>query len=115
MQLVNKDDGILRLHQFLQDGLEALFELTTILSSSNDQGKIEREYSLVREKRRNLAVGNSLRQTFDNGRLAYPRLADQYRIVFGSPAQNLDHALQLAVTADQGIELSIHRRLRKIA
>src|SRR6266700_5822398 len=30
VQLVNKDDGILRLHQFFHDGLEALFKLAAI-------------------------------------------------------------------------------------
>src|SRR5579864_4017122 len=36
MQLVDEDDGILRLHQFLHDGFEALFELAAIFGPRND-------------------------------------------------------------------------------
>ena len=36
MQLINKDDAVLVLHQFLHDGLEALFKLSTIFGSGND-------------------------------------------------------------------------------
>src|SRR5215472_15117077 len=36
VQLINKDDGVLALHQFFHDGLEALFELPAVLGSSND-------------------------------------------------------------------------------
>ena len=115
MQLVNKDDGILRLHQLLHDGLQPLFELATIFRSGDNQGKIERQNSLIGQERRNLAVGNALRQAFDDGRLAHAGLADQHRIVLGAAAQNLYHALEFAVAADQRIELAVHCRLGKIA
>src|SRR6185503_17262662 len=48
MQLVNEDDAVLRLHQFLHDGLEALFELTAVLGSSDDQREIKSKDSLIR-------------------------------------------------------------------
>src|SRR5208283_1575099 len=115
VQLINKDDGILRLHQFFHDGLQPLLKLSTIFRSRNDQRKIKRQNSLVREERWNLAVGNPLRQAFDNSRLADSRLADQHWIILGAPAQNLDHTLQLTVASNQRIQLAVHRRLRQIA
>src|SRR5579862_7189409 len=47
VQLVDEDDGILRLHQFLHDGLEALFELAAIFGASHDQRQVKRENPLV--------------------------------------------------------------------
>src|ERR1700722_18401650 len=101
MKLINKDDGVLRFHQLFHDGLQPLFELATIFCSGNDQGKIERQDSLVREKRGNFAVGDALCQSLDDGSLADTGFADQHGIVFSSAAQNLDYALEFAVAADQ--------------
>src|SRR5271166_349400 len=50
MQLVNKYDGILRLHQFLHDGLEPLFELAAVFGTGDDEGKIEPKNALVRQE-----------------------------------------------------------------
>ena len=115
MQLVDEDDGILRLHQFFHDGLEPLFELSAILGAGDDQRKIERQNALVGEEGRNFAVGDALRQAFDDGGLAYAGLADQHRIILGAAAQNLHHALHFAVAAHQRIELAIHGGLRQVA
>src|SRR5437660_3365913 len=47
MQLIDKDDGVLALHQFLHDGFQPLFKLTAVLGARNDQGKVERKDALV--------------------------------------------------------------------
>ena len=73
------------------------------------------EHALVGQEARHFAVGDALRQTLDDRRLAHARLADQHRIVLGAPAQNLNRALQLAFAAHQRIELPVHRRLRQVA
>src|SRR5579862_174359 len=100
MQLVDEDDGILRLHQLLHDGLESLFELATVLGSGNDERKVESQNALIGEERWNFAVGDTLGQSFDDGRLAYARLANQHRIVLGAAAENLDNAINFAFAPD---------------
>src|SRR5271169_107890 len=115
MELINEDDGILRLHQLFHDGFQPLFELSAIFRSSNNQGEIERKNSLVCEERWNLAVGDALRQAFNDSRLAHAGLTNQHRIVLGAAAQNLDHTLELPVAADQRIQLAVHRGLREVA
>ena len=47
MQFIDEDDGVLRLHQLFHDGLQPLFELSTIFRSGDDQGEIESQNSLV--------------------------------------------------------------------
>ena len=95
VQLVDEDDGVLILHQLFHDGLQALFKLAAILGAGHDQRKVQRQDALVGEERRNFAIGDALRQAFDDGSLAYARLADQHWIVLGAAAENLNHALQL--------------------
>ena len=70
---------------------------------------------LSARKRRHVAVGDALRQAFDDGGLADARLADQHRIVLGAAAQDLDHALQFVVAPDQRIEQTVHRGLGQVA
>ena len=115
MQLVNEDDGVLRLHQFLHDGLQPLFKLAAILGARHDQRKIESQDALVGQERRDFAVRDALRQPFDDGGLAHAGLADQHRIVLGAAAQNLDDALQFAVASHQRIELVVHGGLGQVA
>src|ERR1700682_1652346 len=100
MQLVNEDDGILRLHQFLHDGLEAFFKLSAILGAGNDQRQVQSQDALVGEERRDFAVGDALRESFYDGSFSNARLADEYRIVLGAAAQNLHYAFDFTIASD---------------
>ena len=70
---------------------------------------------LSARKRRHVALGDALRQAFDDGGLADAGLADQHRIVLGAAAEDLHHALQLVIPADQRIERAVHGGLRQVA
>ncbi len=115
VQFVDEDDGVLALHQFLHDGLQSFFELAAVLGAGHDQREIEGKNALVGQKRGHIAIGDALRQAFDNGRFAHARFANQHGIIFRAAAQDLDHAFQFALAADQRIELAFERGLRKIA
>ena len=103
------------LHQLFHDGLQPLFELAAILGAGDDQRKIERQNALVGQERRHVAVGDALRQAFDDGGFADARLADQHRIVLGAAAEDLDHALQFVIAPDQRIEQVVHGGLGQVA
>src|SRR5438067_1762206 len=115
MELVDEDDGILRLHQLLHNGFQSLFKLSAILRSCHDQGKIESQNALVGKKRRNFSVGNALRQALNDGRLAHARLANQHGIVLGAAAENLNYAFQFALSSYKRIKLVVHRSLGEVA
>ena len=53
---------------------------------------------------RHVAVGNALRQAFDDSGFADAGLTDQHRIVLGAAAQDLDDAFNFAFAAHQRIE-----------
>ena len=115
MQLVDEDDGVLILHQLLHDGLKPLFKLAAILGAGHNQRKVQRQNAFVGQERRHVAFRNALRQAFYNGGLAHARLADQYRIVLGAAAQDLNHALQFVIAPDQRVERIVHGGLGQVA
>src|SRR5262249_33287099 len=77
MQLVDEDDGVLILHQLFHDRLEALFELAAVLGAGNDEGQIKGEDALVGKEARHVAVRDTLRESFHDGRLSDTGLANQ--------------------------------------
>ncbi len=115
MQLVDKDDGILVLHQFFHDGLEALFKLSAILGAGNDERKVEGEDALVGQERSHFTVSNTLGQAFDDSSLAYAGFADEHRIVLGAAAKDLDGALEFVVASNERIELVVDGGLSEVA
>src|SRR2546428_10755629 len=84
MKFIDEYDGVLRLHQLLHDGFQALFKLATVLGAGHDERQVESQDALICQERRNFAIGDALRQSFDDGSLTYPRLADQYWVVLGA-------------------------------
>src|SRR5439155_25121484 len=60
-------------------------------------------------------IDDALRQSFNDGRLSHPRIADQDRVVFRPPAEDLNDAINLGITADKRVQNTIHRGLREIS
>src|SRR6185369_9372031 len=69
VKFVNKDDGILRLHQFFHDGLQTLFKLSAILGSRDDQREVKGKDAFVSEEGRNVAISDTLGKAFHDGGL----------------------------------------------
>src|SRR4029077_15063266 len=115
VQFVNEDDGVLALHQFFHDGLEALFKLATIFCTGDDEREIERKDALVGKEGRDVAVGDALGEALDDGGLADAGFADEHRIVFGAAAKDLNDALDFAFAADQRVCRTFVCGFREIA
>src|SRR5947209_5358157 len=116
MQLVDEQDDLAgRLGDFLQHRLEPLFELASVLRAGHERAQVEGHDALVLESFGHVAAHDPLRQTFDDGRLADARLADQHRVVLGSAQQYLDRAADLLVAADHRVELPRARQPCEIA
>ena len=107
MQLIDEYDGAtLILSDLLQYRFQTLFELTSVLSTRQESGHIERQDSLILKRFRNLSIHNPLSQPFNNGSLAHTRLTDQDRIIFSTSLQYLDGPTDLVITTDHRIKLS---------
>src|ERR1043166_6219530 len=115
MQLIDEDNVLRILDQLPHDLFQAFFELSAILGTGNDQADIERKNSFVLEERRYVATDDSLRETFNDSRLANTRFAYQNRIVFRAATENLNYPLDLVIAADQRIEPIVRGILSKIS
>ena len=115
VQLVDEQDDVLVLRDLVHDRLEALLELAAILRSRDHRRHVERQHAMLAKTVGALAVGDELRQTFDDRSLADARLTDENRIVLLAASQDLHHALDFLRAADRRIELRLRRKLRQIA
>ena len=116
VQLVDEqDDPPFRLRDLLEDGLEPLLELAAELGSGDQGAHVERDHLAVLQALGHVARNDPLGQALDDRRLAHARLADQHRVVLGPAAEDLDHAADLGVAADDRVHLALAGQLDKVA
>jgi hypothetical protein len=115
VDLIDEDDHILGRRELGDDAFEAFLELPAILGTGNDEGQIEGQDALGHQRRRNLAVDDSRRQTLDDRGLAHAGLAKQHRVVLTPAGKHLNHPLQLRLAADQRVENAPLGHFREIA
>src|SRR6185437_17120808 len=115
VQLVDEQDDLLVLRDLVHHSLEPLLELAAVLGAGNDRRHVERKDAVVAERLGALAVGDELRESFDDGRLADARLADENWIVLFPAREDFHDALDFFRTPDRGIELPFGGELREIA
>src|SRR5204863_110975 len=76
---------------------------------------VQPPYALPFEALGHVAGDDALREALHDRRLPDARIADQDRVVLRPPREHLDHATDLVVAADHGIELPGLGELRQIA
>ena len=86
MQFVNEQNDVFGAADFVHHGLDAFLELAAIFCAGNHEREVERDYALVAEQFRHVALDDFLRQTLDDGRLANARFAEQHGIVLRAAA-----------------------------
>ena len=89
MQFVDEEDDFAgRVLHFLEDGLQALFELAAKLGAGDQARPCRaRRCLLVLQAFGHVAAHDAQRQAFDDRGLAHARLADQHRVVLGAAAK----------------------------
>ena len=107
MKFVDEQDRVLRTFHFVHDRLDSLFKLTAVLRSRDHHGKVQHNDPLVPQNFGDFAVDHHLRKTFDDRGLADTRFSQQYGIVFLSSTKNLNHALNLVRTPNDGVEFRL--------
>ena len=113
--LVDEDDDLRMLLQLGEDGLHALLELAAVLRACHQAGQVEAQQALAVERARHLSRGDLHGQSFGQGALAHAAFADQHGVVLLAAAQDLRHALQLALAAHDGVQLALLRHLGQVA
>ena len=114
VELVDEQDDIVCLLDFLDALLQALLEFAAILRTGNERRNIQRDQTPIAQDIGYLISHDELRKPFDHRRFAHTRLTQEQRVVLLATAQDLHHALDLACAPDNRVELPIGRLLRKI-
>src|SRR4029077_1656939 len=115
VQLVDEQDDVAARADLLQHLLQALLEVTAVAGPRLQGAEVERVELLVVQRLGDGAFDDALRETLDDRGLADAGLTDQYRVVLRTPAEHLHHALDLALAADDRVELLLARELREVA
>ena len=108
------DDVTLCVGDLLQHRLQSLFELTAILRAREHRRKIERDQALTLQSLGDVAVVDASCESFDNGRFAHSRFADENGIVLRATRQHLDHAANLLVATDDRVDLAVACTRRQV-
>src|SRR5690606_28101647 len=115
VDLVDEQDDVAAGRDLLEHLLEALLEVTAVARAGDQRTQVERVELLVLEGLGDVAAGDVLRESLDDGGLADAGLTDQHRVVLGATAQHLHHALDLLVAHDDRVELALAGRLGEVA
>jgi len=104
---------ILRLHQFLHDGLERSSNWPDISCREiNERSSVR--FS-CQPGTKEFAVSNTRGQTLDIAVFPTPGSTDQHRVVLRAAAEDLNDAIDFTIASNQGIELRILRGLCQVA
>ena len=115
VQLVDEQDDLPFLFgQIIEHALQPLLEFATELGTGDQRTHVERENAFVTQALGDFAVDDALRETFDDGGLADPRLTNQHRVVFGAPLKDLNGAAYFVIATDHWIELANARTLGQV-
>ena len=114
MNLIDEEDGVRLAAEPVEHLLHALFEVAAIAGAGEQRPEVERVHLRILERIRYVAFVNLERQTLGKSRLANTGLPDQQRIVLSTPAEHLNHSLELQVAADERIDLPSSRPLHEI-
>ena len=115
VELVDEQDDVAALGDLLHHLLQALLELAAVLRARDERGEVERVDLLVLEDVGHLVRADARGEALDDGGLADARLADQHRVVLRAAREDLHHALDLGLPADDRVELALGGQLRQVA
>ena len=110
-----QDDLAFRFLHFLEHGLQAVLELTTVLGAGDQRAHVELDEVAVAQGARHVAGHDTLGDALDDGRLADARLADEHGVVLGATGQDLDGTTNLVGTADDRVELAGAGKIADVA
>jgi hypothetical protein len=115
VELVNEENHLpLGPGHLLDDRLQPLLELSTVLGPGDQRPHVEGHDALVLEGFGDIARDDPLSEPLDDGRLPHPRLADQDRVVLGAPGEHLEDPADLVVAADYRVEFSLAGKLGQV-
>ena len=115
VQLVDEQDDVAPGADLLEHLLEALLEIAPVAGPGHQGAQVQGVELLALDGLGHVAGDDLLGQPFDDGGLADAGLADENRIVFGAPGEDLHDPLDLAFAADDRVQLAFAGQLGQVA
>ena len=109
MDLVDEQDDIACGLHLAQQALDPLLELAAELGACHKAGEVQQKNFLIPQTDGHLSLGNALGNAFGDGGLAHTGFTDKAGVILLAAAQDLDGAVNLAVAADDIIQLALPR------
>ena len=98
----------------LENRLESVLEFAAVLRPGDQRAQVQCHDTLVGQLRWNISPDDALGESLDDRGLADTRLADQYRVVFSPPREDLDDATDLLVSANDGVESTVVSQFHQV-
>src|SRR5262249_25164196 len=114
VELVEEEHHVLGLADLLHDRLSPLLELAAILCAGCEGAQVALEEPVLGGATGDPMPHDALGQSLDDGGLPHSGLADEDGIVLRPSGEDLDHALDLGLAADDGIELALAGELGQV-
>ncbi len=115
VQLVDEEDDVAPGADLLEHLLQALLEVTAVAGPGDQRPEVQGVELLALDRLGNVVGDDLLGQPLDDGRLADAGLADEHRVVLGAARQHLHDPLDLALPADDRVELAFSGQLGEVA
>ena len=114
MHLIHKENDIPVRDDFGNNGLDPLLKFSPVFGPGHDPGQIQGQQPFAPDRFRDAPFHDPPGQAFHNGGFADTGLAHQAGIVLGPPAEDLNHTIDLALPADDRVQLIAGRQVRQI-
>ncbi|OQC34594.1 MAG: hypothetical protein BWX65_00227 [Bacteroidetes bacterium ADurb.Bin057] len=107
VNFVNKqNDFAFGFNHFIYNGFKTFLKFALVFGTCHQRPHIQTKNLFGFQIFGYIAAHNTMRQTLSYGSFSHARLTNQNRIVFGTTAQNLQHATYFFVTPDNRIEFA---------
>ena len=105
VDLIDEEDDVAASTNFLEDLLEALFEVTAVARAGDQRAHIEAVDLLVLDRFGHVTGNDCLGKALNNGSLTDARLTNQNRVVLRAAREDLHNALHFSAATDHRVEL----------
>ena len=107
MHLIDKQNDIARLFDLFGQSLDAALILSAKLCAGDQCCQIKQLDLFILQTVRHITFCNTQRKSLRDGGFADTRFTDQAGVVFGTAGENLDHTLDLFISADDIIDIAL--------
>ena len=114
VDLVDEQDDLGRLLEFVHDRFHTLLKLTAVLGAGHQGCDVQGYNALAEQHTRDFLLHDAQRQSLGNGRFTYTGFTDEDGVVLFAAREHLTHAFDFFLAADDGVEFGFLGHLGQV-